>query len=287
MTAQAPETYVSSRRIGDATITAISEGILPWDLELQVPEPEWRRAMPEADERGFIPLGLNVVHVHVGPVSLVIDPGLDDPDTEWQRSYAREAPGLTRTPGLDAGLALAGIDPGKVTHVLITHAHKDHYCGVAREREGHTPRFPNARYFLGRADWDDNPERFRPDSDLATRLGALDRLGLLDLVEVEQELALGVTAIPTPGESPGHTVYRVHSGGETFLYVGDLFHHPSEVEHPDWVSAGRDPAAVRTSRRRIYAEAADTDTVVVSTHARFPPWGRIVRAGPGYRWQGA
>ena len=48
---------------------------------------------------------------------------------------------------------------------------------------------------------------------------------------------------------------RVHSAGESFYYVGDLFHHPCEVEHLDWVSPGRDRAAVRASRERLIAAA--------------------------------
>ncbi len=285
MSSQPPDSYVISRRIGDATVTVISEGILSWPLELQVPEPEWRRAMPEADELGLVPLGLNVVHVRLGSASVIIDPGLDDPDTEWQRRYAQEAPGLTRTPGLEAGLVTAGIAPDEVTHVLITHTHTDHYCGVTRERTGNSPRFPNARYVLGRADWDGNPERDRPGSDIATRLGEIERLGLLAPLDSEQEILPGLTAIPSPGESPGHTVYRFRSAGETFFYVGDLFHHPCEVEHLTWVSRGRHQPGVQSSRERIYAEAASANAVVVSTHEPFPPFGRIRRTSTGYVWR--
>ena len=107
------------------------------------------------------------------------------------------------------------------------------------------------------------------------------------MVDGECEVVPGVTCIPTPGESPGHAMARVRSAGESFYYVGDLFHHPCEVEHLDWVSPGRDRAAVRASRERLIAAAVAERAIVVFTHARFPAWGHIRPAGAGYRWERA
>jgi hypothetical protein len=42
---------------------------------------------------------------------------------------------------------------------------------------------------------------------------------------------------------------------------------------------------MRVSRERLLAEATASDATLVFTHEPFPPWGRIVRAGSGYRWQ--
>jgi hypothetical protein len=33
------------------------------------------------------------------------------------------------------------------------------------------------------------------------------------------------------------------------------------------------------------SEAAETQATVAFAHEPFPPWGRIVRSGEGYRWQ--
>jgi glyoxylase-like metal-dependent hydrolase (beta-lactamase superfamily II) len=284
-----PGEFVSTRRVGAATISVISEGTLRWAPRFGVSEAEWRRALPDADGEGRITLGLNLLHVRLGDASIVIDPGLDDPDSTLQREMAAKWPGMTRTPGLDAALAVLGVRPDDVTHVLITHTHDDHFAGIARERDGRTAlRFPRARHLLGRADWDGHPKRGDASSAMTTRLGAVERAGLLDAVTGTREVCPGVTMIPTPGESPGHYAVRVGSNGARVYYLGDLVHHVCEVEHPDWAPGqNRDTAALLESRRRLFAEIEGTPSLVVFSHARFPAWGRLAPAGSGRRFEAA
>ena len=277
---------VASRPIGEAVVTVITDGTLRWAPKFQIPEDERRRVMPDADEDGKVMLGLNLAHVRCGDASIVIDPGCDEPSSVWAREFAAKWPGLTRSAGLEAALRRIGVAPETVNHVLITHAHEDHLAGVAGERGTDLAlRFPNARHFIGRRDWEEHPARRQPESALVRRLGLAERSGLLETVDEEREVAPGVTMIASPGETPGHCFVRVTSAGRRFYYVGDLFHLPCEVEHVDWAPPNRDVASLVSSRRRLLAEAAGPDSVLVFTHDRFPAWGRVVRAGGGYRWQ--
>ncbi|MBI5880448.1 MAG: MBL fold metallo-hydrolase [Chloroflexi bacterium] len=278
-----PETpFFETRRIGDAVVSAISEGVLPWALELQAPEAEWRRAMPEADAQGVVPLGLVLAHIRLGAASILIDPGFDPPGSPHDAAW----PGLVRSPGLPAALSALGIAPAAITHVLISHTHSDHYAGVTTEQNGaRVPRYPHARVFVGRADWELNPQRADRSSLLATHLGTLARLGLLELVDGDREVVPGVSMLAAPGESAGHCVVRVRSSSRTFFYLGDLVHHGCEIAHLDWVPARRNAASLLESRKRILAEAAASNATVIYSHEPFPPWGRVVREGSGYRWQ--
>ena len=284
MTSETTDGYVASCRIGDATVTVISEGTFPWKLDLQAPEFEWRRAMPEANAAGEVVLGDNVVHIRLGSASILVDPGFADPSEPPPAHF----PGLTRSPGLHAGLAMIGVTPEQITHVVITHAHSDHFMGVTVERDGERlSRFPHARHLLGRPEWDGNPERAQPDSSLMIHLGTIARLGLLDLVDGLREVVPGVTVIPAPGETPGHSIVRLRSRGETCFVLGDLFHHACEVSHLDWVSPGRDRAAMRASREQLIADAVPSRAILIYTHAPFPGWGRIVPEAGSYVWQPA
>lgn len=95
----------------------------------------------------------------------------------------------------------------------------------------------------------------------------------------------GVMMLHAPGETPGHSVARVESAGETFYFLGDLFHHPCEVAHTDWVARGRDAAQMRDSREWVIAEAFPRRAVLMTTHMLFPGWGRLEQTLAGARWR--
>ncbi|HVC34636.1 MAG TPA: MBL fold metallo-hydrolase [Chloroflexota bacterium] len=282
MSSWSPSEFFESRRIGNATVTVICDGSFAWAPRIQAPEVDWRRAMPEADADGVLPIDLNVAHIRVGDASILVDLGFEDQPPALQAREAR----LRRSPGVVAGLAGIGVRPEQITHVAITHAHGDHFAGAAVERDGQmVARYPRARHLIGRADWNGHPTRNQPGSLLAMHLGTIERSGLLDLVDGDEEIVPGVTMIHAPGESPGHSIVRVRSAGESFYYLGDLFHHTCEVACLDWVPAGRDSAATLASRERLIAEAVPANATMVFTHQPFPAWGRIVRDEAGFRWE--
>lgn len=278
--------YVDQRQIGTATVTVISDGLLPIPTSyFPAPMAAWLRAHAAVDAQDRLIVGQEVILIQTGDATILIDPAFDDPDSTWQREVAVEWK-PRRTLGMAAGLASVRVRPDEVTHVVITHAHIDHYAGVLVERDGdHAIRFPNARHFIGRQDWEGHPRRNEPQDDLSIRLGAIDRAGLLQLVDGDQEVAQGVTMIHAPGETPGHSVVRLTSAGARFYALADLVHHSCEVAFPDWAIPWGDLRTMRASRERLFSEAAETEATVVFTHEPFPPWGRIVRTGDGYTFE--
>lgn len=227
-----------------------------------------------------------MIHIQLGAASILVDAGFDDLGSEWEAKFAVEWPEGKRTLGLTAGLGDIGLTPDDITHVLITHVHFDHIAGLTVERNGERiPRFPNATVFVGRSDWENNPDRGQPDAELSRQLGPIERLNRLRLVDGVQEVVPGVTMISAPGESAGHCMVRVSSRGETFFAVGDLFHDASEVEHFDWVAPWVDQAAMLKSRKDLAQAAKHDSATVVYTHHPFSPWGRIVDTSTGQRWK--
>ncbi len=288
MVEQSLASYVSSRRIGGATVTVINDGVIPIPVGSVFPSPEADliRAQGETDANDCLNSGQMVIHIRLGDASILIDPAYDDPGTAWNDHFAAKWPGLSRTPGMAAGLVSIGVRPEEITHVLITHAHDDHFAGVVAERGGRNDlRFPNARHLIGRADWEGNPRRDQPEHDLSARLGAVERQGLLDLVDGDQEIVSGVTMLHAPGETRGHSIVRLDSDSARFYALGDLFHHPSEIAELDWPSPWVDLPTMRASRERFLAEAVPADATIVFTHEHFPAWGRIVAGDGGYRWE--
>src|SRR5436190_19818300 len=119
----ADTTFVDSRRLGDAKVTVVSEGILRWDPRFPGTDGERREALPDADGDGRIWVGLNVVIIQQGDATIIIDPGMDDPESAWQKARPEAWPDflVTRTAGLAKAMEQLGITPESVTDVVITH----------------------------------------------------------------------------------------------------------------------------------------------------------------------
>src|SRR5579863_2621747 len=244
--------------LGDATITIINAGDMMVDMaeEMNAPESAWRPLYGSTFE-GSMPYLSQSVHIALPGASILVDANDYALAISLDASYL--PPDYTPPPGVVEQLLSRGIRPEDITHLVITHAHFDHYAGTTLERNGsYVPRFPNARVFLGRADWDhpETQEALRdPDSLDSRTLGVLHKLGMLELVDGDLELAPAVRIIAAPGESPGHQLVRVHSQGQTLYCLGDLFHHPVEVEQPAWMAKWADASTNLTSRQALIKAA--------------------------------
>jgi glyoxylase-like metal-dependent hydrolase (beta-lactamase superfamily II) len=147
------------------------------------------------------------------------------------------------------------------------------------------PAFPNARHYLGRADWEhpDTQAALADAGSLESRtLGVLRERGLLDLVEEDRDLGGGVRIIAAPGESPGHQIVRVESQGQVLYCLGDLYHHPVEVERPDWMATWADREATPASRRALTQAALAENALLLAAH--ISGVGRLQRTAAGVWW---
>lgn len=264
--------YVTELSIGAARVTAIrsSSVSLPGTSFAQAlslePEP-WQQRLPELFARPF-ELPVYCFHIAVPGASILVDTGASAPIGTWS---------VRPTPGTVAGLAEVGVRPEEITHVMITHAHWDHHIDLTEERDGElVPVFPGARCLLNRADR--NPSA--PAGSLYSRtLGVVDTLGLLDTVEGDHEIVPGVTMLHFPGETPGHSLLRLESAGETCYFTGDLFHLDQMLRYPDvMMNHSRNPAMVE-SRRRFLAEVVREGDLLLIPHT--PALGRFRRDGSG------
>jgi glyoxylase-like metal-dependent hydrolase (beta-lactamase superfamily II) len=270
--------------LGDATIAIMNAGDMMVDMaeELNAPESEWRPLYGSLLE-GPRPFPSQSVHIALPGASILVDINNYALAISLEPSYL--PPDSTPPPPIVEQLASIGVRAEEVTRLAITHAHFDHYMGITVEREGtYVPRFPNARVYLGRADWEmpETQEDLRNPNSIDSRtFGVLDRLGLLELIEGNYDLAPGVRIIAAPGESPGHQIVRVHSQGQTLYCLGDLFHHPVEVEHPTWMARWADASTNVASRHALIEAALREDAILVAAHM---PVGRLEGTSSSPRW---
>ncbi len=275
-------------RVGAARVAILNAGDLRllFSEEMAVPESEWRPHYADLFERPVSCPSLSVYIEHED-VRLLVDAN------DYRATVAPDSPyaiaGYTPPPDIPAQLASLGVKPEDISHVVITHAHWDHYAGVTRPAgDGFAPTFPRARYFLGAADWADAELQtaLRDQTSLEARtLGALQARGILRLVGEREQISDSVEILPAPGETPGHQIARIHSEGETLYVIGDLFHHAVEVEHPDWMVTWASAGAMRETRRWLTRDALAERAKLIAAHIATP--GRIERAGDGLRWKDA
>jgi len=192
---------------------------------------------------------------------------------------------------LAANLAAAGVAPGAIDTVLMTHLHPDHFGGLTGA-DG-AALFPNATLHLHEAEhvhWHDDAamEREDPSRRAAFFNGARTRLaayvGRTNLF-TSGEVFPGVTALPLPGHTPGHTGFLIESGGKSLLIWGDIVHVPEvQVPRPEATMAvDVDPAQAAATRRRIFDQVAADRQAIAGMHLHFPAFAHLAREGAGYR----
>ena len=189
-------------------------------------------------------------------------------------------------------LQAVGVRPEDIDIVFLTHLHPDHVGWNLRPGGGPAQAtFPRARYLTHRADWEafKRPEvqGHFPFPYWQETLGPLETLGVLELLTGEQALTGEITAIPTPGHTPGSMGLAIVSGGQRALIIGDVTVNPAQVTEPDWVFAfDMDPVQAVQTRQRMLEWAETEEALLIACHFPHPGHGRLVRLEGRRYWQG-
>ncbi|HEX8833793.1 MAG TPA: MBL fold metallo-hydrolase [Abditibacteriaceae bacterium] len=274
--------------IGALQATVISDGF----IEDTAPQPLWA---PEARPREFkaalrsaflpedrVRLDANILALRTAEGVVLIDSGAG-------HLFGPTVGRLARN------LAVAGIHSHEVKGILISHAHGDHIGGVF-DANG-APLFPNATLYTTATEydyWTKNPDLSKSGAPAGLRAkittdaqafyrAASDRL---QMVKPGQVLFGVVELVAAPGHTPGHTAFLIGSGEDRLLHIVDTAHHSVlMLAHPDWsVGVDTDSPRAITTRRRIFAAAAQGRTRVMGYHFPFPGIGHIRPQQGGYQW---
>jgi glyoxylase-like metal-dependent hydrolase (beta-lactamase superfamily II) len=281
---QAPAFY--RFKVGDAEVTVLNDGFVPRKAEgwvSNVPLVEVEAAL----EAAFIPKDdirniYNITVVKIGSRQVVFDAGFADN-------------GQPTTGQLAANMAAAGIDPNQIDAVICTHFHPDHIHGV--RQKGGALAFPKAEIMVPEPEWafwtDENriasvPEGRRANFGIVNRVFAPSRADIKRFAW-GAEVVPGVTAIATPGHTPGHTSFVIASGNAKVLVQGDVSGPPVLfVRNPHWHSSfDADPQVAEATRRKLYDMAATERMPIIGYHAPFPGVGYVAKDGTGYRYEQA
>jgi len=288
-----PGTTIS---VGNVEITAVhdGDGALPISMVFPGVDPElwlpYQQKYPECfngDNNENIALPFECYVIRSEGHTILVDTGVGSMATN---------PGTVTAfaGGVDGRLLLdlqtAGVNKEDIDTVFLTHLHPDH-VGWNVNNDGPTPvpAFPNARYVFHQDDW----EAFRPPRDSEVfgltfweeTLAPLEAAGVIEPLSGEHSITSEITAILTPGHTPGSMSLAIDSGGEKALVMGDVFHGPPQVSEPSWVFAfDADPDTAVQSRSRMLDRAEAENAIMAICHST--GFGRVVSQEGRRYWQG-
>jgi glyoxylase-like metal-dependent hydrolase (beta-lactamase superfamily II) len=271
--------------VGDIEVLVISDGVLPITsstLATNVASAELGGWLDDMFlPRDVVDWPLNVVVVRTGGRTILVDAGL-----------GVEFPDFPRAGQTVHRLEAAGIDPGSVTDVVLTHLHMDHIGGLLTD--GLKARLrPDLRVHLATAEaefWE-KPDFSQtvmpgpiPDVLRRTATQFLDEYrGQLRPFESEYEVAPGVLISRTGGHTPGHSIVRLESRGDQLTFAGDAVFAVG-FDNPEWQNGfEHDPAEATRVRVELLRELAATGGALVATHLPFPSVCHVATAGDVFR----
>ncbi|HYZ32373.1 MAG TPA: MBL fold metallo-hydrolase [Crenalkalicoccus sp.] len=285
-TGQVPGVY--RRRVGDIVVTAVSDGFLEGSLAVlrNIAEEEAARMLREAFRPVPRQTSVNTYLIHSGGRVALVDTGC----------------GTAMGPGggaLFRSLAAAGVAPEEVDTVLLTHMHPDHSNGLAEDGRALFPNATLALHAMEHGFWHNDAAMAKADPALQERGFQAARTQAAPYRDRTRtftggEVFPGVTALPLPGHTPGHTGYMIASGGQSLLIWGDIVHVPEvQVPRPEVTLAfDIDQGEAAASRRRAFDMAATDRLAVAGMHLHFPGFAHLARREGGYvlvpeAWSGA
>jgi glyoxylase-like metal-dependent hydrolase (beta-lactamase superfamily II) len=226
----------------------------------------------------FVPIPLTVVVLTVNGRHIVGDSGSGA--GQWQPTAV----------SLPDNLKGAGIDPEKVSTILLSHFHPDHIFGLM-QKGTNAPNYPNAEIIVSATEykWWTEPGRVEKLPEARKALGARIQAVFptwknFKLVEGEKEIAPGVHMVNAPGHTPGHSAFLLGSGKQQLMISNDVAYVPALLApHPEWQgSYDQDgPLAVETRRKMLDRVIADK-MAICGAHFPFPGAGTFAKDGAGY-----
>ena len=241
-----------------------------------VPRNLWSRTFPP-DEQNRIRMNMNCVFIDTGSERVLIETGIGD---KWSEKHVAMY-GIDRKRSLDKSLqAIAGVNANEITIVINTHLHFDHAGGNTKHDESGTlvPSFPNARYFISRAEYEhaESPSDRDRASYLVDNWRPLKESGQIELKDADYEVVPGLSMQTHAGHNRSMQCWRLDRGGQTLFGFADLV--PTRAHVPlAWIM-GYDLYPVETleAKKRLLPQAARDGWACLFYHDPQQPLGRIV-----------
>lgn len=279
---QAPAFY--RLMLGEWEVTALCDGTVdvPFDALLNGIAPaDVQEIYGRCGEQLPAEVSINAYLIHTGNQLVLVDTG------------AGELFGERGGGELADAIELAGYSVDQIDVVLLTHVHADHSGGLTIDGKRvyqnavvHVADAEHQHWFSAEDEANAPAHRKHSFPQGRASLAPYIDAGRLKNFSGTTELLPGITAIPAPGHTPGHTLYRLESAGQRLVIWGDIV-HSAQVQIPQpsvSIKFDSDEPAAAAQREAVFQQAADEDWLIGAAHISFPGLGKLTRDATGYRW---
>jgi len=185
------------------------------------------------DEHNRVRLGLTCLLVRTGQYNVLIETGIGNKfDAKHAGIYK-----IDHSSNLLDDLSRHGLGVEDVDIVINTHLHFDH-CGWNTRRQGQeiVPTFPNARYFMQRAEWEHalHPNERDRASYLEEWFAPAEPQTVF--VEGPYQIASGIRVELAPGHIRDMQCVWIESEGKRACFISDLVPTHAHLPFP-WIMA--------------------------------------------------
>ena len=267
---------LNRRKVGDYVVTYLSDGFLDGQFA-------YLQGIEASDAEGLLKDAHRPPIAHFAIASYVIQGRgktvLVDAGTGGFNGWGGRFP---------VALAAAGVEPDDVDTVLISHGHVDHVGGLTLHG---TPIFTKAEVIVAEVEvefWRDDAIMASAGADAkpffdAARLAFDAYQPQLKLVGPGEVLP-GITLVPLPGHTPGHSGFRIASGADQLLIWTDITHvEDIQIPRPEvTIGFDVDQDQARATRKALFDEVATDKLAVAGMHLNMPGYLTLERRGAGY-----
>ena len=240
-----------------------------------VPRNLWSQVCPP-DEQNRIRMNMNCVFVDTGSERVLIETGIGE---KWSTKETAIY-GIEREHRLTETLQnKTGLTADDISIVVNTHLHFDHAGGnTTLDQNGDVvPAFPNARYFVSRAELDhaDHPTERDRASYLPQNWVPLRESGQLEAKEKDYEVVPGLRMETYPGHNRSMQCWRLQRDGKTVFGFADLVPMRAHLRLP-WIM-GYDlfPLETLEAKKRLLPKAIKENWLCLFYHDPEMPLCRL------------
>jgi len=232
-------------------------GVVPWVFWSKLNRP---------DERQRIELAARCWLVRGPGRNILVD---DGNGTKWSDKLKGIYKLDVTTGDLLTSLANAGLTPGDITDVILTHLHFDHAGGSTMlVGDRLVPTFPNATYYVQKKQWElsQNPTEKDRGSFMRDDYEPLKDHGVLELIDGECEIFPGIELLVCNGHTNAQQLPKISDGRTTLLFCCDLIPTASHVPWPYVMAYDVRPLVTIEEKKKILSRAYEERWVLFLEH---------------------